>query len=994
MTKPAPNTVRPIGRLFRIAVSAGIEAAVKLHIGRGDNLECRDEKGLTPLMIAASRDRAGVCRLLINAGADVFATDHAGRDPLTIARECGALAAAEIIAANLDQPAHKERYTAEVSTTADDAEPLASPLQHLTTGHDPEAHSNADPASTDSSPKQSHYEYVGNSRTDTTERPAANQVEDESPKSSAETKSIRISHSVNITEESRLEEVTPTDNLSGGNNLLKIAAQETEFESQAILNPCECNAHLPDSGPSQLPQQADGAQTNSSAFLDEQGATPNLTASDHQSSIELTFGDWEAVAMTEPPRENLEVVAAEAERQRQIDSHTPIDHSAGWDDFEAFLPELASPPPRVGDHEFHESLRKLLLRALRESSVPRIAIEDALSERGDGEKRDPRAEAMLEFILDDLGADIDERLEFSSVIPSDNFEVFVDPMETVDEEAEVDGAVLHFEELLSDRNDPLRIYYRAIAKYSLLTPEQEIELAQKMEEAVSCALDALANWPLGLNHFLGEIDKPKAGTLSLSTILVQTGSDPGYVDPSADRDENTDAELDLDIDQGEDNGPPALASEDEATEVIDDVFEVLSAIRALVAESLRAETTKALRHELGRLRFRRPFLISLDQVALSDCHPSASAYRNAIAQLIRARNHMAQANVRLVMDMARRKLHSGLSLEDLIQEGNLGLLKAIDRFDWRRGFRFSTMATWWIKQQLSRGIFDTALTIRLPVHVHEKAARGRWEIESLEHIHEKCISLAERAAICNMPPDKYELVARALSDPLSIDEAIQEGWFESEDADEPFARLAVREEAQLVDTLLAKLKPNEAKVLCLRFGIRVSEPRTLEQTGVVFGVTRERVRQIEAKAMRKLLSAPYYDPLAKALGRALPQRQTTFDGEETSIRDDAALTNTATIHANKSSATSDMQSMDDASHRVLAPSVPVSNSHPDSVPKSIQRLLGLAHELGVSVSRDPSGSGADFVFGEIEQQNPKARKLIRNLLEMGYTWQPGTGYRQ
>ncbi|WP_081077574.1 sigma-70 family RNA polymerase sigma factor [Burkholderia cepacia] len=902
MTKPAQDAVRPIGRLFKIAVSAGIESAVKLHISRGDNLECRDEKGLTPLMIAASRNRAGVCRLLIAAGADVFATDHAGRNALAIAREFGASSALEIIAATLDRLASKENLAAKGSTTVDDIDPSAIALRNLTTGHDPEPHANAEGVATGSSPEQKHHKY-----TDNTENSAAEHFED------------------------------------------------TSLQSNVVL--------------------------------DEQSKALNLRAEDHQPAIELTFGDWEAVVMTEPPQEDMKVVTAEAERQLHIDSHMPIDHSAGWDDFEAFLPELASPPPRVGDHEFRQSLRKLLLRALREGSVPRLAIEDALFMREDGEDHSHRVQATLELILDDLGSDIDERLEFSSEIPCDNFEVFVDPVETAAEEAEVDGAILHFEELLSDGNDPLRMYYRAIAKHSLLTAEQEIELGRKMEEAAANALDALAIWPLGLKHFFSEISKANTGVSSLSSIVVLASSNAEEADSNADSDESFDIESHFDIDQGDDG---ALTSIEGTTPVIDDVLEVFSNIRALVTESPRREVAEEIRSELGRIRFRRPFLIGLDKVALVDRHPSASAYRSSIAQLVHCRNQMAQANVRLVMDLARRRRHSGLSLEDLIQEGNLGLLKAIDRFDWRRGFRFSTMATWWIKQQLGRGICDTALTIRLPVHVHEKVSRSSWEIERQERMHGKSASLAEKAAICNMPLDKYELVARALSDPLSIVDAKQEGWFKSEDVDEPFTSLAASEEARLVDNLLAKLKPNEAEVLRLRFGIQVNEHKTLEQVGEIFGVTRERIRQIEAKAMRKLLSAPYYDPIAKALGRAPLRHQTAPAEEDISIGDDTTRTNTTSAH----SSLSETQESSDVSCPVAVTSAPISNSVLNTVPKSLQRLIDLAHQLGVSVTRDPSGSGTDFVFGEIKQQNIKARKLVRDLIGMGYTWQPGKGYRQ
>ena len=922
MTRPTPSTARSIGRLFQIAVSAGIEAAVKLHIVRGDDLECCDENGLTPLLIAASRNRAAICSLLMNAGANVLAVDFAGRDALTIARECGASAAVEVIAKYLANRGVHQVGSTETSTPVDGAEPLTPAPERLNIGGDPWISAPVEPP------------------------PTAGTLNQVAP---------YVVEAVAI----------------GSRGRCAGDARQPAIELRPIL-----------------PQKND-AQTRSCESQDE----PIDRDRENSSVAELTFGDWEAIETSEPPHDDPTVAMSAAARQRKIDSHTPIDHSAAWDDFVVFLPESAKPQPRANEEGFRESLRELLLRALREGSIPRVAIEDAMSNRADGEERDLHAEAALEFVLGDMGAEIDERLEFQSAIPSENFKVIVDPVETESEEAEVDEAILHFEDLLSDRNEPLRIYHRAAVKPPLLSAEQEIDCARKMENAISRALDALAKWPLGLNRLLAETRKA-AGTSHLSTIVVVRGDDSDDIDQDVDPDEFADALPDLESDLKENPAQAELLIKEESLGAADDPIEILASLEATIGELTKGTTRASLRHELGRLRFRRPFLIRLEEVAKGDAHPEASAYRSAIAELIQHRDHMMQANLRLVMDIARRRMHSGLHLEDLIQEGNLGLLKAVDRFDWRRGFRFSTMAIWWIKQQIGRGIFDTALEIRLPVHMHQKISRGRRETDAFEHVRGRPASFSERAMICNMTPDKFELAARALSEPLSIEGAHQLGYFKSEESDEPFARMSEDEDARLVDDMLTKLKTKDAEVLRLRFGIGVLEALTLEQIGELLGVTRERVRQIEAAAMQKLSSPFSREALLKALGRVLPQHKKQSIDEEARTKNNASRKNSEKASSNEPApALGFAQNGDGARGTNVMPAMP-SEEVVRPVSASMQRLLDAARALGVRVMQDPSGSNAGFIFSEIDHRDRKGRKLIRDLLGTGFTWQPGIGYRR
>ncbi len=245
-----------------------------------------------------------------------------------------------------------------------------------------------------------------------------------------------------------------------------------------------------------------------------------------------------------------------------------------------------------------------------------------------------------------------------------------------------------------------------------------------------------------------------------------------------------------------------------------------------------------------------------------------------------------------------------------------------------------------------------------------------------------------------MTPDKFELAARALSEPLSIEGAQQVGYLKSEESDEPFACMSEGDDARLVEEILKKLKPKDAEVLRLRFGIGVLEALTLEQIGEILGVTRERVRQIEAAAMQKLSSPFSRETLMKALGRVQPQRKRQSDDEEARTKSNASHKNSAKTRSNESKSTREIAKDVDSARwtNVMSALPPEEVDRPISA--SMQRLLDAARELGVRVTQDPSGSNAGFIFSEIDHRDSKGRKLIRDLLGTGFTWQPGIGYRR
>lgn len=268
---------------------------------------------------------------------------------------------------------------------------------------------------------------------------------------------------------------------------------------------------------------------------------------------------------------------------------------------------------------------------------------------------------------------------------------------------------------------------------------------------------------------------------------------------------------------------------------------------AVAAEGINIDDpVKVYLKEIGRV----PLLSAEEEIELAQRMANGEPY---------ARKRLSEANLRLVVSIAKRYVGRGMQFLDLIQEGNLGLIKAVEKFDYTKGFKFSTYATWWIRQAITRAIADQARTIRIPVHMVETINKVKKVSSQLLHTNGHEASAEEISTALEMPEDKVREIMRVSQEPVSLETPIGEeedshlsDFIPDDDAPAPAdaaSQILLREQlSEVLDTLTER----EAKVLRLRFGLEDGRTRTLEEVGKEFHVTRERIRQIEAKALRKL----------------------------------------------------------------------------------------------------------------------------------------------
>jgi len=320
-------------------------------------------------------------------------------------------------------------------------------------------------------------------------------------------------------------------------------------------------------------------------------------------------------------------------------------------------------------------------------------------------------------------------------------------------------------------------------------------------------------------------------------------------DDDDDGDPSDSAEEDADIDE------PVIVAGIEKVSSDDTITLYLREMSKVPLLNKEQEVELAKRYEDGREAQEK--LVKEGESYSRKKHRQAEAI---ITDGLLAREHLIKANTRLVVSVAKRYNHRGVPFLDLIQEGNLGLMKAVEKFDYKRGFRFSTYATWWIRQTITRAIADQGRTIRVPVHMVDRIRVMYKHIHALEQKLGREPNIKELSNALNIPEDKVDWMIRVSWLPLSLESPINEDEEESElgdfvedkDNPTPSQRVYSKLLREKVGDILDMLPYREARILRLRFGLDDGRFYTLEQVGDKFGLTRERIRQIETKALRHL----------------------------------------------------------------------------------------------------------------------------------------------